>query len=44
MSDEPEETIPHEPLDVLVDADDSEVRTETRETSRANLAVDLGEI
>jgi RNA polymerase sigma factor (sigma-70 family) len=44
MSEELEEAIPDEPLDVLVDADDSEVRAETRETSRANLAVYLREI
>jgi len=44
MSEEVEETIPDEPLDVLVDADDSDVRAETRDTSRANLAVYLGEI
>ena len=44
MSEELDEAIPDEPLDVLVDADDSEVRAETRETSRANLAVYLREI
>ncbi|HEV8141389.1 MAG TPA: sigma-70 family RNA polymerase sigma factor [Methylomirabilota bacterium] len=44
MSEELEEAIPDEPLEVLVDADDSEVRAETRETSRANLAVYLREI
>jgi RNA polymerase sigma factor (sigma-70 family) len=44
MSEELEEAIPDEPLEVLVDADDGEVRAETRETSRANLAVYLREI
>ena len=44
MSEEVEETIPDEPLDVLVEADDSDLRAETRDTSRANLAVYLGEI
>ena len=44
MSDEHAETVPDEPLDVLVDAPDAEVREETRETSRANLAVYFGEI
>ena len=44
MSEELDEVIPDEPLDVLVDAEDSEVRAETRETSRANLAVYLREI
>ncbi len=36
--------IPDEPLDVLVDEVDHEVRAETRDTSRANLAVYLREI
>ena len=44
MSHEHEDTVPDEPLDVLVDAPDAEVREETRETSRANLAVYFGEI
>ena len=44
MSEELDEAIPDEPIDVLVDAEDEEVRAETRETSRANLAVYLKEI
>ena len=44
MSDDLEETIPDEPLEVLVDAVDEEVREETRDTSRANLATYLSEI
>ena len=44
MSEELEQVIPDEPLDVLVDADDTEVRAETRETSRANLGTYLREI
>jgi RNA polymerase primary sigma factor len=43
VSDE-DEVIPDEPLDILVDAPDEEVRPETRETSRANLAVYFREI
>ena len=43
MSDD-EDVVPDEPLDVLVDAVDEDTREETRETSRANLAVYLGEI
>jgi RNA polymerase sigma factor (sigma-70 family) len=43
VSDE-EEIIPDEPLEILVDAPDEEVRPETRETSRANLAVYFREI
>jgi RNA polymerase primary sigma factor len=39
-----EDTLPDEPLDVLVDAVDEDTRAETRETSRANLAVYLREI
>lgn len=39
-----EDVLPDEPLDVLVDAVDEDARTETRETSRSNLAVYLGEI
>jgi len=44
MSENLDETIPDEPLDVLVDVEDTEVREETRETSRANLGVYLREI
>jgi len=44
MTEEIDEAIPDEPLDVLVDAEDTEVRDETRETSRANLGVYLTEI
>jgi RNA polymerase sigma factor (sigma-70 family) len=36
--------LPDEPLDVLVDADDADVREETRDTSRANLSAYFGEI
>jgi RNA polymerase primary sigma factor len=43
MSDE-EDAVPDEPLEVLVDAVDEDTREETRETSRANLAVYLREI
>jgi RNA polymerase primary sigma factor len=43
MSDD-EDVVPDEPLDVLVDAVDEDTREETRETSRANLAVYLSEI
>jgi RNA polymerase nonessential primary-like sigma factor len=43
-SEEHEEALPDEPIDVLVDAEDAEVREETRETSRANLAAYFGEI
>lgn len=43
MSDE-EEVLPDEPLDVLLDAGDEDQREETRETSRANLALYFGEI
>jgi RNA polymerase primary sigma factor len=41
---EDDEVVADEPIDVLVDAADAEVREETRETSRTNLAVYLGEI
>jgi len=44
MSDEAEETVPDEPLDTLVDAEDHDVREETRATSRENLRVYLKEI
>jgi RNA polymerase sigma factor (sigma-70 family) len=43
MSDD-DEVVPDEPLEVLVDAVDEDTREETRETSRANLAVYLSEI
>ena len=39
-----EDTVPDEPLETLVDTIDEHVREETRDTSRANLAVYLGEI
>jgi RNA polymerase sigma factor (sigma-70 family) len=39
-----DDVIPDEPLDVLVDTPDQELRPETRETSRANLSVYLSEI
>jgi RNA polymerase sigma factor (sigma-70 family) len=41
---EPEDVIPDEPVEPLVDATDDDVREETRDTSRANLAVYLAEI
>jgi len=44
MSDEAEESVPDEPLDTLVDAEDRDVREETRATSRENLRVYLKEI
>jgi len=44
MTDEHEEALPDDPIDVLVDADDREVRKETRTTSRANLNAYFGEI
>jgi RNA polymerase primary sigma factor len=44
MSKEAEETVPDEPLETLVDAEDHEVREETRATSRENLRVYLKEI
>jgi RNA polymerase sigma factor (sigma-70 family) len=44
MTDEHEEPLPDEPLDVLVDAEDSDLREETRDTSRANLSAYFGEI
>lgn len=43
MSDD-EDVLPDEPLEVLVDAVDEDVREETRDTSRANLSVYLREI
>lgn len=42
--DDPDQTIPDEPLEHLVDAVDDEVRGETRQTSRANLDTYLKEI
>lgn len=42
--DDGDQALPDEPIDVLVDAVDEDQRAETRETSRANLAVYLGEI
>ena len=39
-----DEVIPDEPLDSLVDAEDTDQRAETRDTSRANLAVYFQEI
>src|SRR5712692_8114331 len=44
MNDEPADALPDEPIDVLVDAEDADVREETRETSRTNLAAYFGEI
>jgi RNA polymerase sigma factor (sigma-70 family) len=44
MKDDVEPVIPDEPLDALLDVVDDEVREETRDTSRANLAVYLNEI
>jgi RNA polymerase sigma factor (sigma-70 family) len=44
MNDHPDEALPDEPIEVLVDAEDADVREETRETSRANLAAYFGEI
>ncbi len=44
MNDEPEDALPDEPIDVLVDAEDTDVREETRDTSRANLAAYFSEI
>src|SRR5713101_2369548 len=44
MSDAPDEALPDEPLDVLVDAEDGDVPQGTRETSRANLSTYFGEI
>ena len=41
---EAEETVPDEPLEPLLDETDTDVREETREQSRANLGVYLGEI
>ena len=44
MSDEPEAALPDDPIDVLVDAKDTHLRAETRDTSRANLAAYFSEI
>ncbi|HXG04707.1 MAG TPA: sigma-70 family RNA polymerase sigma factor [Candidatus Binatia bacterium] len=44
MNDDAGEIFPDEPLDVLVDAVDEDVREESREASRANLALYLSEI
>jgi RNA polymerase sigma factor (sigma-70 family) len=44
VTDDVNDALPDEPLDTLVDAPDADVREETRETSRANLAVYFGEI
>jgi RNA polymerase primary sigma factor len=44
MSDEPDEVIADAPLDALPDAPDKHLRAETRDTSRTNLRVYLGEI
>jgi RNA polymerase sigma factor (sigma-70 family) len=44
MTEEPDDSLPDEPLDVLVDAKDAHVRKETRETSRANLSAYFSEI
>jgi RNA polymerase nonessential primary-like sigma factor len=44
MSKEAEETVPDEPLESLLETVDEELREETRDTSRANLAVYLDEI
>ena len=44
MTEELEAAIPDEPVEALVDAEDTDVREETRDTSRANLGVYLKEI
>jgi RNA polymerase primary sigma factor len=44
VTDPTDETLADEPLDVLIGAADGDVREETRDTSRANLAVYLSEI
>ena len=44
MTDGHDEALPDEPLEVLVDTKDQDVREETRETSRANLSTYFGEI
>ena len=37
-----DDRVPDEPLDALLETEDTDQREETRETSRANLAVYLG--
>jgi RNA polymerase primary sigma factor len=44
VTDHADETIPDEPLETLVDVVDKDVRAETRDTSRTNLAVYLSQI
>jgi RNA polymerase sigma factor (sigma-70 family) len=44
MSDEHEDALPDDPLDVLIDAADADVRKESRQTSRTNLAAYFSEI
>ena len=44
MTSESGEALPDEPLEELIDAPDEEVRPESRETNRTNLAVYLSEI
>src|ERR1700675_280651 len=44
MTDARDETLPDEPLDVLVGAKDRDARPESRETSRANLSTYFSEI
>lgn len=41
---DPDERVPDEPLDTLLDTEDLDQPAKTRETSRANLAVYLGEL
>ena len=44
MTDKYAESLPDEPIEVLVDAEDKDVRDETRDTSRTNLAAYFAEI
>ncbi len=44
MTADEDDTLPDDPIDVLVDAVDEDVRPETRDTSRANLGVYLRDI
>ncbi len=44
MKADEDDTLPDDPIDVLVDAVDEDVRPETRDTSRANLGVYLRDI
>jgi RNA polymerase sigma factor (sigma-70 family) len=44
MTDDVESVVPDEPLEILVDAIDEDVRDDSREASRANLALYLKEI